>query len=52
MPRGKRRLARIREGASEMGRGWFDFRSGAQRERDYRDFNERVFSGAFPIKEE
>ena len=33
-----------------MGRGWFDFRSGAQRERDYRDFNERVFSGGLPHK--
>lgn len=33
-----------------MGRGWFDFRSSAQRERDYRDFNERVFSGGLPHK--
>ena len=28
-----------------MGKGWLDFRSGAQRERDYRVFYERVFPG-------
>lgn len=28
-----------------MGKGWLDFRSGAQRERDYREFYERVFPG-------
>lgn len=28
-----------------MGRGWFDFRSGPQKARDYREFTERVFSG-------
>lgn len=33
-----------------MGRGWFDFRTGIQREQDYRDFTERVFSGGLPHK--
>ncbi len=28
-----------------MGKGWLDFRSGAERERDYHEFSERVFSG-------
>lgn len=31
-----------------MERGWLDFRSGAQRERDYREFYERVFPGGIP----
>lgn len=28
-----------------MGKGWFDFRSGSQRERDLREFSQRVFPG-------
>ena len=33
-----------------MGRGWFDFRSAPQKERDYREFAERVFEGGLPHK--
>lgn len=33
-----------------MGRGWFDFRSAPQKERDYREFTERVFEGGLPHK--
>ena len=33
-----------------MGRGWFDFRSGPQKDRDYREFTERVFSGGLAHK--
>lgn len=28
-----------------MGRGWLDFRSREEKERDYREFTERVFPG-------
>ncbi len=31
-------------------KGFFDFRSGPERERDYQDFTERVFSGGLPHK--
>ena len=33
-----------------MGIGWLDFRSKEQKERDFRDFSERVFSGGLPHK--
>ena len=31
-----------------MGKGWLDFRSGVRREKDYWEFNRRVFSGGLP----
>ena len=33
-----------------MGIGWLDFRSKEQKERDFRDFSVRVFSGGLPHK--
>ena len=33
-----------------MGRGWLDFRSREEKERDYREFTERVFPGGVEHK--
>ena len=30
-----------------MGRGWLDFRSREEKERDFREFSERVFRAAW-----
>ena len=34
----------------KMGRGWLDFRSREEKERDYREFTERVFPGGVEHK--
>ena len=33
-----------------MGRGWLDFRSREEKERDFREFSERVFPGGLEHK--